>query len=84
MAAKLDGYLRAYRGDTNDLAAFWKKYEVVARLNQWTSAEQEAANLPLFLDGEAFIVYSELSEYDQKDPAVIKRKLTDAFGIPPA
>jgi len=81
MAGKLDGFLRPYRGGMDDLDSFWKKIEVVAGLQKWNSAELQAANLPLFLEGEAFSIWSELSSDDQKDPSIVRTRMIEAFGI---
>ena len=39
------------------------------------------ANLPLFLDGEAFTVYNEMSASDRKDPDKVKGKFQQALGM---
>ena len=39
---------------------------VAAQLQQWTTEETRMANLPLFLDGDAFLVWDELSDAKKK------------------
>ena len=79
--SKLDGYVRPYRGGQDDLDSFWAKFQVVAVLQKWDTGEKRMANLPLFLDGEAFTVYNEMSASDRKDPDKVKGKFQQAFGM---
>ena len=77
--SKLDGYVRPYRGGHDDLDSFWAKFQVVAVLQKWDTGEKRMANRPLFLDGEAFTVYNEMSETDK---ARILRKQKESSSRP--
>jgi len=79
--AKVDGFVRPYRGHRDDLEAFWQKFEVTAALQKWDSDEKKMQNLPLFLEDEAFTVWSEMTTADKKVPKKVKDQLQDAFGL---
>ena len=57
------------------------KFQVVAVLQKWDTGEKRMANLLLFLDGEAFTVYNEMSASDRKDPDKVKGKFQQALGM---
>ena len=81
--AKVECFLRPFRGGRDDLSEFWAKFSVVADLQKWDSDEKKMANLPLYLEGEAFTVWNEMAAADKKKPADVKAKLTAAFGMAP-
>ena len=79
MAMRLDTFLRPFRGYSDDLQAFWSKFNVTADIQKWDDDSKKAEKLPLFLDGEAYIVWDELSDADKKDLGKIKEALVAAF-----
>ena len=81
--AKVDGVLRPFRGTADELEEFWKKFQVVAKIQKWTTAKDRMAHLPLYLSGDAFSVWSELSEVDQEDEAKVKACLQKSFSMLP-
>ena len=84
MSLKFDNFLKPFRGQQDDLEAFWAKFEVTAKLQKWDTDAVKMANFPLFLAGEAFMVWSELSDADKKDPEKVKAALSAAFSLTPA
>ena len=58
--------LRPFRGSADDIEEFWKKFQVVAKIQKWTTAKDRMAHLPLYLSGDAFSVSSELSKVGQR------------------
>ena len=54
---------------------------VAAQLQQWTTEEKRMAQLPLFLDGDAFLMWDELSDEDKKKENSVKQRLRDAFTL---
>ena len=80
MAMKVGNFLRQFRGNGDDFEAFWEKFLVLARLQKWDTDEKKMNHLPLFLDGDAFLVFRKLSD-DDKDAAVVKGKLQQAFAV---
>ncbi|XP_065189499.1 uncharacterized protein LOC135820118 [Sycon ciliatum] len=81
MSSKFDSYLKQYRGARDDFDVFWRKFMVAAQLQQWTTEEKRMAQLPLFLDGDAFLVWDELSDEDKKKENSVKQRLRDAFTL---
>ena len=81
MSVKFDALVRTYRGSQDDLDLFWRKFLVAAELQKWDSDEKKMANLPLFLEGDAFLVWDELSSDEKKDMEVVQRKLMEAFTL---
>ena len=81
--AKVDGVLRPFRGSADELEEFWKKFQVVAKILKWTTGKDRMAHLPLYLSGDAFSVWSELSEVDQEDEAKVKACLQKSFSMLP-
>ena len=71
MSVKFDALVRTYRGSQDDLDLFWRKFLVAAELQKWDSDEKKMANLPLFLEGDAFLVWDELSSDEKKDMEVV-------------
>ena len=45
--AKVDGVLCLFRRRAEDFDEFWKKFQVVARIQKWTEEEDRMAHLPL-------------------------------------
>ena len=43
---------------------FWEKFLVLAKIQKWDDDEAQMLHLPLFLDGDAFLVFSKLSDSD--------------------
>ena len=80
---KFDAFVRPYRGSADDFDLFWRKFMVAANLQKWDTDEKRLANLPLFLEGDAFLVWDELSDDDKKSAAVVKQTLQDAFTLSP-
>ena len=71
MAMKVENFLRQFCGNGDDFEAFWEKFLVLARLQKWDTDEKKMMNhLPLFLDGDAFLVFRNLSDDDKKDAAM--------------
>jgi hypothetical protein len=73
---RISDVVRPFSGE-GDVVKWISKLEMVTRLRGIT----ELANfLPLFLEGPAFDVYSEMAEDSKEDIEEIKKVLTDAFG----
>ena len=59
-----------------DAVAWLTKIELVAKL---TGVKDEAAFIPLYLEGGAFAVYNEMGATERADAGAIKKALKDAF-----
>ena len=80
MSLKLGGFLKPFKGVRgDDLASFWKKFEVLCVAEKWDSDDDKMARLPLLLDGAAFVVVDQMSDGDRKDPKKVKAALETAF-----
>ena len=65
------------RQDRSVLGCFWSsKFLVLAQVSGWDIDNKKMARLPLFLEGDAFLVFSRMPTADQKDkekvPALMK------------
>ena len=81
--AKVDGVLRPFRGRQDEFDEFWKKFHIVARIQKWEDAEARMNHLPLYLSGDAFSVWSEMSESDQMNEETVKERLQKSFSMLP-
>ena len=79
MALRLDSFVRPFRGYADDLNAFWSKFMVTTAIQKWNSDAQKAQKMPLFLDGEAYIVWDDLSADNKKNLGAIKDALVAEF-----
>ena len=77
--SKAEGYLRPCRGKIDDFQTFWAKFDVLATIKKWDTEEKKMAQLPLFLEQDAFLVFSRMAADDKKSSAAVKKKLQDAF-----
>ncbi|XP_065185766.1 uncharacterized protein LOC135816500 [Sycon ciliatum] len=77
--SKAEGYLRPYRGKVDDFQTFWAKFDVLATINKWDSDEKKMAQLPLFLEQDAFLVFSRMKSDDKKKPDAVQKKMEEAF-----
>ena len=64
--------------------SFWKKILVAGTLQKWDTNANVLANLPLFLEVEAFLVWDEFSDDDKKDRAKVYAAMQAAFSLSPA
>lgn len=64
--------------NTGDATEWFQRYEICSRANSWDD-EKKALKLPTLLEGEALAVWLELTEDEQTDYAVTKRKIIDAI-----
>ena len=73
---KLGEVLKTFDG-ADEVESWLVKVELVARLR---NIKDEAALIPMFLEGDALAVYLQMSEADQKESTKIKERLREAFG----
>ncbi|XP_065196213.1 uncharacterized protein LOC135827687 [Sycon ciliatum] len=71
-------------GRGEDLEVFLTKFQLTAGHHGWTNKAQRAAQLPMFLEGQAFVVWNQLRDRDKKDDKTIASALRSAFGLTPA
>ena len=81
MSVKLEGFVKPYSGKHMDWDVFWSKYLVLADVSGWTTDDDVMKRLPLFLDGDAFLVYSKLSDTDKKDKKKVKTTMEKSLGV---
>ena len=61
-----------------DVVEWFQRFEICSRANEWNNAKK-ALKLPTLLEGEALAVRVELTDDEQKDYAVTKKKIIDAI-----
>ena len=71
-------------GGGDGFQEFWQKSQVLCRVKQWNSVQKRMDRLPLFLEGEAFLVWSLISQSDQLDEDVLQVTPNSAFLMTPA
>ena len=67
-----------------NLRGVLEKILVAGTLQKWDTDAKLLANLPLFLEDEAFLVWDELSDDDKKDRAKVYAAMQAAFSLSPA
>ena len=77
---KLTDVVRKFNGE-EDVAAWLDRLELVAGLQK---VDDLAAVIPMFLEGPAYDVYSQLSVEDKRSSTQLKKRLKAAFGVTPA
>ena len=77
---KLTDVIRKFNGE-EDVAAWLDRLELVAGLQK---VDDLAAVIPMFLEGSAYDVYSQLSVEDKRSSTQLKKRLKAAFGVTPA
>ena len=78
---KLDGFVKPYTGRGDDFDQFWSKFQVLCDLTGWSSSEEQMARIPLFLQDDAHLVFSNLTEDEKKDRDKVKSVLQSSFGV---
>ena len=79
MAVKLSDLIKCYENSKGEDFGVWiDKLELVAKLQKITDL---TAFLPLFLAGDAFAVYKQLSDEVKKDFGQLKKALLTAFSV---
>ena len=78
---KVDGFVKSFRGSAEEFVVFWEKFNVLADIQGWKDDETKLKYLPLFLEGDAFLVFSSLSDADKKSLAKVRGKLEGSFCV---
>ena len=78
---KVDGFLRPFRGKVDDWSRFWNKFQVLASIQGWDTEGKRTKHLPLFLEGDAFLVYTRMADADKKKEQEIRRKMEQSFAL---
>ena len=79
MAVKLSDLIKCYENSKGEDFGVWiDKLELVAKLQKITDL---TAFLPLFLAGDAFAVYKQLSDEVKTDFGQLKKALLTAFSV---
>ena len=81
MSLKADNYLRSFRGRGQDFDTWWQKFLALAEISKWDDDDKKTTHLPLFLDGDAFLIFSKMNDADKKKVKEVKAKLSAAFAV---
>ena len=68
MSFKVDSFVRPFScASGEDFQEFWGKFVVLCNIQKWSSDAEQVQFLPLFLKGDAFLVFSRLADGDKKE-----------------
>ena len=82
---KLDNYLKAFRGRGDDFMTFWDKFQVVCAVQAaLDDGEKRMKVFRLFLEGDAFHLFSQMSELDKKNEEKVEAVFETAYSVTPA
>ena len=81
---KIDNFLKPFRGKGDDFDTFWKKFQVVCSLQKIATPKGRMEIFPLFLEGDAFHLFSQLSGADQEDESKVKGTFETAYVVTPS
>ena len=85
MSLKVDSFLKPFRGTSSeDFDVFWQKFSVLAKIQKWSDDAAMLLHLPLFLEGDAFLVFSKMADDDRKTMKEVEAKFREAFSCTPA
>eukprot|EP00117_Sycon_ciliatum_P027502 scpid113988/ scgid22327/ len=79
MSLKVDSFLRTFKGSGEDFERFWEKFEVLAEIQTWNDEAKLMKNFPLFLEENAFLVFSRKDAADRKKQDKVLAKLRQSF-----
>ena len=63
---------------TGDAVELFQRFEICSHANEWNDAKK-VLKLPTLLEGEALAVWIELTDDEQKDYGITKKKIIDAI-----
>ena len=82
MSFKVDSFVRPFSGASGeDFQEFGGNFVVLCNIQKWSSDAEQVQFLPLFLKGDAFLVFSRLADGDKKKVKDVKVKLEEAFRV---
>ena len=71
MSLKLDGFVKPFKDRGDSFEEFWEKFEVLADVAGWDTDEKKMKRLPLFFEGDAFLVFPKMEASDKADKAKV-------------
>eukprot|EP00117_Sycon_ciliatum_P045998 scpid93880/ scgid32998/ len=81
MSVKLEGFVKPYRGRQEESwDTFWEKFVVLADVSGWTDEAAMMKRVPLFLEGDAFLVFSKMESTDKKSKDKVAATMLKSFG----
>ena len=78
---KMDNFLKPFRGKDESWDPLWEKFQVLADIQGWDTEVKIMKHLPLFLDGDAFLVYSRMATADKKSKEKVVKKMLESFSL---
>ena len=63
----MDGFVKPLRGSAEqEFVVFWENFNILVGIPGWKDDETKLKYLPLFLEGDAVLVFSSLSDAHKK------------------
>ena len=79
---KVDGFMKSFGGRRDEsFDDFWLKFSVLSDVNGWDTDAKRMQRLPLFLDGDALLVFSKMDTNDKKDQGKVSKLLKKSFTV---
>ena len=70
MLVKLEDFVKPFKGKGDTWDLFSSKFSVLADVSGWDTEDKYMSRLPLFLEGDAFLVFTRMSDVDKKKKEV--------------
>ena len=81
MSVKLEGFVKPFKGKNDNWDVFSSKFDVLAEVSGWDTNAKKMARLPLFLEGDAYLVFSRMPEADRKDKEKVRATMIKSFNV---
>ena len=79
---KVDGFVKAFRGKSNESwQQFWQKFLVLAEIQGWDSEDKRMKHFPLFLADDAFLVFQGMTASDRKKEDEVCKLMSSSFSM---
>ena len=65
----------------DDWSRFWDKLHMMASIQGWDTEGKRTKHLPLYLEVDAFLVYTRMANADEKKEQEIRRKMEHSFAL---
>ena len=81
MSVKLEGFVKPFKGKGDTWDLFWSKFSGLADESGWDTEDKYMSRLPLFLEGDAFLVFTRMSDADKKKKDKVQEVMVKSFSV---